>query len=79
MACRSFPPDLVDLHLAYARTYRALASDAGRSRTRLRRDLLRLGARVLYHPYWSQRPGSAAAGWAALREQPTDRRERGVA
>jgi hypothetical protein len=69
MTHRSFPPDLVALHEAYTRTYQALAhAQPGRS-ARLRRDLVRLQARLLAHPYWSHRPGSPTAGWALLREQ----------
>ncbi|MER5406314.1 hypothetical protein [Streptomyces sp. NPDC002769] len=65
----SFPPDLIDLHLAYVRTYRALAGASPGQGARLRRDLVRLHARLLHHPYWSLRAGSPSAGWAALRHQ----------
>lgn len=69
MARDSFPPDLVELHLAYTRTYRALASASPGQGARLRRDLVRLHARLLHHPYWSLRAGSPSVGWAALRHQ----------
>ncbi|MET7609443.1 hypothetical protein ABZU45_42000 [Streptomyces avermitilis] len=69
MTCHSFPPDLVDLHLAYTRTYQALAGPPTGRDARLRRDLVRLHARLLGHPYWSHWPGSPSAGWALLRRQ----------
>ncbi|MFF2998734.1 hypothetical protein ACFVTC_29895 [Streptomyces sp. NPDC057950] len=69
MARDSFPPDLIELHLAYTRTYRALAGASPGQGARLRRDLVRLHARLLHHPYWSLRPGSPSAGWAALRHR----------
>ncbi|MEU0037905.1 hypothetical protein [Streptomyces sp. NPDC006333] len=65
----TFPRDLIDLHLAYARTYRALADASPGQGARLRRDLVRLHARLLHHPYWSLRAGSPSTGWAALRHQ----------
>jgi hypothetical protein len=65
----AFPPDLVDLQLAYSRTYRALAGMPPGGSARLRRDLVRLHARLLGHPYWSRRPGRPSTGWAALRHQ----------
>ncbi|QIY60689.1 hypothetical protein HEP85_02015 [Streptomyces sp. RPA4-2] len=42
MARDSFPPDLVELHLAYTRTYRALAGASPGQGARLRRDVVRL-------------------------------------
>ncbi|MEV5782823.1 hypothetical protein ACGFWD_19310 [Streptomyces sp. NPDC048448] len=69
MARDSFPPDLVELHLACVRTYRALAGASPGQGARLRRDVVRLHARLLHHPYWSLRVGSPSVGWAALRHQ----------
>ncbi|MFJ3229226.1 hypothetical protein ACIPJS_38580 [Streptomyces sp. NPDC086783] len=69
MTYRSFPPDLVALHEAYTRTYQALAHAQPGQSAWLRRDLVRLQARLLAHPYWAHRLGSPAAGWALLREQ----------
>ncbi|MGW7267512.1 hypothetical protein [Streptomyces sp. NPDC054842] len=69
MTRRSFPPDLVELHLAYVRTYRALAGPPSDRTARLRRDLVRLHAQVLHHPYWSNWSGRPSAGWASMRQQ----------
>ncbi|MEU4084357.1 hypothetical protein [Streptomyces aureus] len=68
----SFPDDLVQLEVAWCRTYDALAVSRPVANTRLRRRLLVLSARLWWHPFWSG-PGRMPAARLELR-----RRARGV-
>ncbi|MFJ2819134.1 hypothetical protein [Streptomyces sp. NPDC087294] len=63
----SLPRDLVDAERERAVVYHALAMPRPQQYTDLRRRLLRLTARVHYHPYWSARPAGAAAARVDLR------------
>ncbi|MFL1897833.1 hypothetical protein ACJWDR_01900 [Streptomyces tauricus] len=62
-----FPHDLIQLQMAWNRTYAALAAPrptAGHAK--LRRRLVLLSARLYWHPFWSG-PGRTPAARARLR------------
>ncbi|MEU9297931.1 hypothetical protein [Streptomyces sp. NPDC048266] len=60
-----FPDDLVSAQAAWTRTYEELARPRPRGSagtTTLRRRLIRLSARVYFHPYWTRsQPGAGRA------------------
>ncbi|MGW1787176.1 hypothetical protein ACWCQQ_50275 [Streptomyces sp. NPDC002143] len=62
-----FPDDLMRTQHAWNATYRALAAPGPRNVTALRRRLLRLSARLWWHPYWTQ--AAAPAGREELRRR----------
>ncbi|GCD41826.1 hypothetical protein [Streptomyces paromomycinus] len=79
MALNSYPNDLVEAQRALHRTYEALAASRPRHVTALRRDLLRLSAVVLWHPFWSACPDSSLAARVELRRQARNRQARQAA
>ncbi len=56
-----FPDDLVQTQAAFTATYLALAAPGPRDTAALRRRLLRLSARLWWHPYWQTAPSAPAA------------------
>ncbi|MFD5636977.1 hypothetical protein ACFWJM_22960 [Streptomyces sp. NPDC127077] len=64
----SFPQDLVQLEVAWCRTYDALAAPRPAGRTALRRRLLVLSARLWCHPFWTG-PGRMPAARLELRRR----------
>ncbi|MET8860867.1 hypothetical protein [Streptomyces sp. NPDC004579] len=64
----SFPQDLVQLEVAWCRTYDALAAPRPAGHTALRRRLLVLSARLWWHPFWTG-PGRMPAARLELRRR----------
>ncbi|MGW0316074.1 hypothetical protein [Streptomyces flavidovirens] len=69
MAQSTFPYDLVQAQRDWERTYAALSRPRPRNNTALRRRLLALSSRVLWHPFWATPPGQSAAARVELRQQ----------
>ncbi len=67
MAHTAFPPDLVQAQRAWNHTYAQLAESEAHY-TLLRRRLLRLSARLVWHPFWETVPGGSPAARVELRE-----------
>ncbi|MFJ3582801.1 hypothetical protein ACIPPS_11295 [Streptomyces sp. NPDC090127] len=59
MRHHTFPDDLVAAQTAWAHAYAELARPGTVRTTVLRRRLIRLSARIVFHPYWD-RPAPAA-------------------
>lgn len=66
MANTAFPSDLVQAQRDWNRTYAQLAEGAPDGTT-LRRRLLRLSVRLLWHPFWETERGRSPAARAELR------------
>lgn len=75
MVSRTFP-DLVQAQVAWDRTYAELAASRPRSIMALRRRLLRLSVRVIFHPVWSTAAVWSTAGLADLRQFARDSNRR---
>ncbi|OEJ36305.1 hypothetical protein [Streptomyces agglomeratus] len=69
MAQSTFPYDLVQAQRDWERAYAALSRPRPHNYTALRRRLLALSSRVLWHPYWTTPPGRSAAARVELRQQ----------
>lgn len=71
MAQSTFPHDLVQAQRDWARTYAALSRPRPHNNTALRRRLLSLSSRVLWHPFWTTPTpsGRPAGGRVELRQQ----------
>ncbi|PZG96163.1 hypothetical protein C1I97_26435 [Streptomyces sp. NTH33] len=61
MDVTDFPDDLVQTQAAWNATYDALAAPRPSDTTALRRRLLRLSARLWWHPYWDTARSAPAA------------------
>ena len=62
MESSTYPHDLLRAQSDWSRTYAALATTPSTvGTTALRRHLLRLSTRILWHPYWAVRGRSPAA------------------
>ncbi|NUK78060.1 hypothetical protein HRW23_11745 [Streptomyces lunaelactis] len=76
MDASAFPDDLVQAQRDFNATYQALAAPGRHGYTELRRRLLRLSVRILWHPFWTAHPAGAPAARIELRRQArTDRSE----
>jgi hypothetical protein len=64
----ALPHDLVQTQRRWNRTYAELAASRT-DRTELRRRLLRLSSRLLWHPFWKTRAGQSPAARVELRRQ----------
>jgi hypothetical protein len=69
MDSTAFPDDLVQAQRDWDATYEALAAPRQHGTTALRRRLLRLSARIWWHPFWTTRPSGVPAARAELRRQ----------
>ncbi|OEJ20794.1 hypothetical protein AR457_41700 (plasmid) [Streptomyces agglomeratus] len=71
MAQSTFPHDLVQAQRDWERTYAALSRPRPHNNTALRRRLLALSSRVLWHPFWATSTplGRPAGGRMELRHQ----------
>ncbi len=68
MAHTAFPSDLVQTQRDWNRTYARLAGDPAHAAL-LRRRLLWLSSRLLWHPFWRTDPGRSPAARVELRHQ----------
>ncbi|MER7665308.1 hypothetical protein [Streptomyces sp. NPDC096193] len=68
MAHTAFPSDLVQAQRDWNRTYAQLAEGAPHCTT-LRRRLLRLSVRLLWHPFWETERGRSPGVRVELRQQ----------
>ncbi|WP_327328772.1 hypothetical protein OG735_41665 (plasmid) [Streptomyces sp. NBC_01210] len=69
MDASAFPHNLVQAQRDFGATYEALAAPGRHGNTELRRRLLRLSVRILWHPFWTAHPSGAPAARIELRRQ----------
>ncbi|TFI28936.1 hypothetical protein [Streptomyces sp. 4R-3d] len=77
MSDRSFPDDLVRIQHAWTATYQALVVCRPADNTMLRRRLLRLSARLFWHPHLASRPAARPALRATADRDTAGRRAAG--
>ncbi|ONK11665.1 hypothetical protein [Streptomyces sp. MP131-18] len=79
MTLSDFPRDLVRDQRDWNRTYAALAQAGPVGQTSLRRRLIRLSARLAFHPFWNADRPSATPAELRHQVRVQERREGGRA